>query len=201
MTRLFITEIKPAADPNSMDTIKAYFSDELVNRLTKSPGAGHWLKRVTSRLMLVQIFKELELDVTLLRGLHYNRHGKLVMDTGTPNISISYSNSIVACVVSEHKIGVDIEDISEPPASKTMTLLEKWTGRKVKDQMDFFMLWTQIESIAKLYDDKGLADIFYGNLLSEKHYTRQYLLNNNYLVSMSALTCLDTAGQIKTLTI
>jgi|GEM_PF-1135446 len=201
MTRLFIAAIKPLADPNSMDTIKAYFSDELVIRLTKSPGEGHWLKRVTSRLMLVQIFKELALDLTLLRGLHYNRHGKLVMDTGTPHISISYSNSIVACVVSENKIGVDIEDMREAPTSKTMTLLETWTGRKVKDRVDFYRLWTQIESIAKLYDDKGLADIFYGNLLSEKHYTRQYLLNNDYLVSMSALTCLDTAGQIKTLTI
>lgn len=201
MTHLFIAEVKPVADESCMDTIREYFSDELVNRLTKSPGAGHWLKRVTSRLMLVQIFPALGLDVARLRGLQYNRHGKLVMDTGTPNISISYSNSIVACVVSEHKIGVDIEDISTPPTSKTMTLLEKWTGRKVEDQMDFFRLWTQIESIAKLYDDRGLADIFYGNLLSEKHYTRQYLLNNNYLVSMSAQTCLDTTGQIKTLTI
>ncbi|RFM35878.1 4'-phosphopantetheinyl transferase family protein [Chitinophaga silvisoli] len=201
MTHLFIAETKPEADESCMETIREYFSDELVNRLTKSPGAGHWLKRVTSRLMLVQIFHTLGLDLALLRGLHYNRHGKLVMDTGTPHISISYSNSIVACVLSEHRIGVDIEDISAAPTSKTMTLLEKWTGRKVKNQMEFFMLWTQIESIAKLYDDKGLADIFYGNLLSEKHYTRQYLLNNNYLVSMSALTCLDTAGQIKTLTI
>ncbi|WP_343673211.1 hypothetical protein [Chitinophaga sp.] len=201
MTHLFIAEVKPVADDSCMDTIRKYFSDELVNRLTKSPGAGHWSKRVTSRLMLVNIFHELGLNVALLRGLHYNRHGKLVMDTGTPNISISYSNSIVACVVSENKIGVDIEDMRETPTSKTMTLLEKWTGRKVKDRVDFFKLWTQIESIAKLYDDKGLADIFYGNLLSEKHYTRQYLLNNNYLVSMSALTCLDTVDQIKTLTI
>lgn len=201
MTRLFIAEIKPAADDSCMDTIRHHFSDELVNRLTKSPGTGHWLKRVTSRLMLVKIFRELGLDTTLLRELHYNPHGKLVMDKGILNISISYSNSIVACVVSENKIGVDIEDVSTPPTGKTMTLLEKWTGRKVKDQMDFFMLWTQIESIAKLYDDKGLADIFYGNLLSEKHYTRQYLLNHNYLVSMSALTCLDTVDQIKTLTI
>lgn len=201
MTRLFIAEIKPAADDSSMEIIRHHFSDELVNRLTKSPGTAHWLKRVASRLMLVKIFDEIGLNSMLLKTLHYNPHGKLVMDTGTPNISISYSNSIVACVVSENKIGVDIEDISATPASKTMTLLEKWTGRQVKDQMDFFMLWTQIESIAKLYDDKGLADIFYGNLLSEKHYTRQYLLNNNYLVSMSALTCLDTVDQIKTLTI
>jgi hypothetical protein len=98
-------------------------------------------------------------------------------------------------------VGIDVEDIHYQPGTRSMDLLEKLTKRKVKDKMDFFSLWTQMESIAKLYDDKGLAKIFYGDLLSEKHYTRQFLFKNKYMVSISSATCLDTTDQIKTLII
>lgn len=201
MIHTFIAELKQKAESSSMDTLRYYFSDEIVKRLDRSPAPVHRLKRITSRLMLVQIFKLLELGTSRLKGLTYNRHGKLVMESGKPNISISYSNNIVVCGVSEDKVGIDVEDTSESPAARNMELLERWTGKKVGDKMDFYALWTQIESIAKLYDDKGLADVFYGNLLSEQHYTRQYLHNNNYLVSMSSATELDATDPIKTLTI
>lgn len=201
MTHVFIAEVMPEADKGKIDALRCYFSDEIVNRLDKSPGPGHRLKRVTSRIMLVRIFNELGLETSRLKGLHYNRYGKLVMDTGKPDISISYSNNIVVCVISNSNVGIDVEDIHYQPGTRSMDLLEKLTKRKVKDKMDFFSLWTQMESIAKLYDDKGLAKIFYGDLLSEKHYTRQFLFKNKYMVSISSATCLDTTDQIKTLII
>lgn len=201
MTRVFIAEIVPEAEKSKMDTLRFYFSDEIVDRLDKSPGPGHQLKRITSRLMLVRIFKELRLDTSGLKGLHYNRHGKLMMGTGEPNISISYSTGIVVCVISNNKIGIDVEDIRQQPGIRSRDVLEKLTKRKIADTMDFFSLWTQIESIAKLYDDKGLADIFYGKLLSEEHYTRQFLVKDHYMVSISSVTNLDTTEQIKTLII
>lgn len=202
MTHVFIAEVVPEADKSKkMDMLRCYFSNEIVDRLDKSPGPGHQLKRVTSRLMLVRIFKELGLDTLGLKGLHYNRHGKLVMGTGGPNISISYSTNIVVCVISNNKVGIDVEDTRQQPGIRSRDLLEKLTKRKIGDKMDFFSLWTQLESIAKLYDDKGLVDIFYGNLLSEEHYTRQFLFKNQYMVSISSATCLDTTEQIKTLII
>lgn len=201
MTHIFIAEVMPEAEKSRIDTLRRYFSDELVNRLDKSPGPGHQLKRVTSRLMLVRIFNELGLEAYKLKELHYNKHGKLVMDTGEANISISYSTNIAVCVISSSKVGIDVEDINNRPGARSVDVLEKLTKRKVKDRMDFFSLWTEIESIAKLYDDKGLADIFYGNLLSEKHYTRQFLFKDQYMVSISSATCLDTTDQIKTLII
>jgi hypothetical protein len=199
MIHVFIAKIVPEAEKGKMDILRYYFSDEIVDRLNKSPRPGHQLKRVTSRLMLVRIFKELGLDTSRLKRLHYNRHGKLVMGADEPNISLSYSTNIVVCGISNSKVGIDVEDISQHPGIRSRDLLEKLMKRKIRDQMDFFSLWTQMESIAKLYDDKGLADIFYGNLLLEEHYTRQFLFKNQYMVSISSATCLDTTAQIKTL--
>ncbi|HEU4552190.1 MAG TPA: hypothetical protein VFS25_05125 [Chitinophaga sp.] len=198
---VFIAEVMPEAGKDKINALRGYFSDEIVNRLDKSPGPGHRLKRVTSRMMLVRIFNELGLETSRLKGLHYNPHGKLVTDTGKPHISISYSTNIVACVVSSSKVGIDVEDTCYQPAARSVDLLEKLTKRKIKDQLDFFSLWTQIESIAKLYDDKGLAKIFYGGLLSEKHYTRQFLFKNKYMVSIASATRLNATGQVKTLMI
>jgi len=201
MTHLFIAEIAPELEKSKMDTLRCHFSDEIVNRLDKSPGPGHQLKRITSRLMLVRIFKELGLDTSELKGLHYNRKGKLVTRTGDPNISISYSTNIVVCGISNSKLGIDVEDISRQPGIRSREVLEKLMKRKIRDTMDFFSLWTQMESTAKLYDDKGLADIFYGKLLSEEHYTRQFLFKDQYMVSISSASCLNTTEQIKTLII
>ncbi len=199
MTTIFAANLTSTISSDKINFLKYYFNDGLINRIHKSPNEAHKLKRVTSRLMLVQIFLELSIGLDKLKNIYYNSHGKLMLDNLDLNISLSYSGNKVVCLVSDDKIGLDMEDITSPPKQYCINLLEKLTNANINTEMDFYYLWTQIESIVKIYDDKGLKDIFYGNLFTQTHYTKQLLYDQEYLISTSSINQLTYLEPIKTL--
>ena len=177
--------------------IKRFFNGKILERLEKSPGDSYRLKRCTSRLMLIQIFEDLGISLDHLGSLYYNTYGKLVVKHIAYNISISYSNKKTVCLVSDDKVGIDVEDTRIMPAQQHMNLLEQLTSTIIKDRLDFYYIWTKMESIAKIYEDKGLAEILYDPKAKEKHYTQQYFLDRHYLLSLSSIKAFDIVTPVK----
>lgn len=201
MTNIFISKVIQEIPCKKMDMLRYYFNETVIDKIDKAPHYSYRLKRATSRLMLIQVFKQLGIHPKKLKEIYYNKHGKLMVDNMGCNISLSYSTDIAVCLTSSHRLGMDVEDTRVQPKAHCTDMLEKLTKKSIQNKMDFYTLWTQIESIVKLYDNKGLSDIFFGNLLSEKHYTKQCFYNQEYLISTSSINQLDYLTHIKLLNV
>ncbi|WP_143304655.1 4'-phosphopantetheinyl transferase family protein [Chitinophaga vietnamensis] len=199
MITIYVSDTLPEMPEKKWLLIKRFFNDKILDRLEKSPGDTYRLRRFTSRLMLIQIFEDLGISLQHLGSLCYNSFGKLVVKPLTYNISISYSGDKTVCLVSDDRAGLDVEDIQKEPGPRHVNLLEQLTATIIKDRIDFYCLWTKMESIAKIYEDKGLAAVIYDPEAREKHYTQQFLLQQKYMISVAATKAFDIAVPIKLL--
>jgi phosphopantetheinyl transferase len=201
MISIYVTDTLAEMPGEKWWKIQRFFNGKILERLEKSPCDSYRLKRFTSRLMLIQIFEDLGIPLDHLGSLCYNAYGKLVVKHIAYNVSISYSNRKTVCLVSDDKIGIDLEDTSIIPAQRQVNLLEQLTATIIKDRLDFYYIWTKMESIAKIYEDKGLAEILYDPGAKERHYTHQHFIDNDYLLSLSSAKAFDIVAPVKPITV
>lgn len=105
-----------------------------------------------------------ECGIDELPVFDYSRQGKPMLQ-GYPNIhfSLSHCHEAVACAVSDHPVGIDIETTEEyniEVASQVMSDEEQQQiiAEKSPD-MAFYRLWTMKESLYKLTGDDNNGDI------------------------------------------
>lgn len=187
MIKLYTSDILEEISKKHMDLINEKFSKTIVDRINNGFSKKHKLRQITTRLMLIKIFKTLNISSLKLKDMHYNEQGKLIIPNINFNISISYCGNKAICGVSKSIIGVDIEDVREKVPSKNKTLLERFTKTKIKSTLDFYKTWTKIESIAKTYEKGGLSKLLSdSNFFKKTRNTNHFLLENNFLIAISS---------------
>lgn len=169
--------------------IKGFLNDclnrNVVEKLSKSTSSEYLNRRITLWKKIPLIFKKKNIPLSRLDRLIHLDSGKLMSNDF--NISISYSGIYVFVLLSSLKIGMDVEILNNDINTKTIELLQGLTHTRIKGKLDFFREWTKVESIVKYYDDKSLADIFFGNLLEESEFlhTRHLSFKRDYLIALS----------------
>ena len=187
MTQIYVTNIIEFPSKRHIAELEEKFSSAMVLRIELAPNKSYQLKRITSRLMLIKIFEELNIDLGYLKTMYHNKKGKLQTPNIHLNISISYSDTIAVCSISDKKIGVDVENITKEIKPKSIKLLEEITSKKIVSSYDFYKRWTTLESIVKIYDRLGVYKVFGDkNFFKKNHYTSYALLNNTFLIALSS---------------
>lgn len=182
---IYIAQTLLDFDKEDLQNIKKLYSKCVSDKIVNAQSITYQLRRVTSRLMLMQIFSHMNIPIKELKSVNYNKTGALV--SPSYNLSFSYSQRVTACLVSEATAGFDIEYVKALPKPQHVKLLMALTGQTITNQLDFYRLWTRLESIAKSYQGNGLGDVIFGKVKSDNHLVTQYLFNNEYLMSVASL--------------
>ncbi len=118
------------------------------------------LLSLAGKFLLKEGMHRLNLDISLLKQLHYNDHRRPIIGA-TFDFNISHSGNLVACALSQHtKIGLDIEKIKPYRDSHLHAFFneeERLLIADAKDSLDtFYDLWTRKEAVLKA-DGRGLT--------------------------------------------
>lgn len=185
MITIFYSRIINYDRINSMKFLVKYCNLETIERLSKSSSLKYINRRITFWKIIPLIYNDIGIPISRLKYLTHNPYGKLV--TEDYNISISYTGDYVFVLLSRFKIGLDVESANMDFSQRKLKMLQKLTHLKIKNKSEFLNLWTKIESIVKYYDNKSLADIFFGMLYEESLFlhTRYLLFKNEYHIALS----------------
>lgn len=185
MTTIFYSKISNYDKTTSMRFLKKYCNAEVQQRLSKSSSLKYINRRIAFWKIIPLIYQDIGIPISRLKYLKHNSYGKLV--TEDYNISISYTGDYVFVLLSKSKIGLDVECVNMDFNQKKLKMLQELMHLKIKNKSDFFNLWTKIESIVKYYDDKSLADIFFGMLYEQSSFlqTRSLLFKKEYYIALS----------------
>ncbi len=187
MRIVYITDIVDEISDVYMSLIRVHFNKVIVDRINNSPSMKKKLRQFTSRIMLIKIFKALDIDSYKLKYAYYNKTGKFIIPNIEFNISISYCENKVVCGVSKSVIGVDIENFRAVVTRENKQLLEQFTNIKIVSSIDFYKIWTKIESIAKTYKRGGLNNLFTDPDFFFKIQNTDYLfLEDKFLIAISS---------------
>ena len=144
-------------------------------------------KRSVLAFVLLQHALREEYGITELPEFVYNEFGKPSFQNLPIHFSLSHCKDAVACAVSDHNIGIDVETIVpyNPDVARrvcTATELEMLTQSEDQDA-DFIKLWTMKEAISK-YEGMGLSLPF--SEIDTKMYTThtQICYENNYCITV-----------------
>lgn len=183
--KIYIAPVLKNSSKDDIQQIEKLYAKNVSDKVLNSKSVTYKLRRLTSRLMMVHIFNHLNIPLKELKLINYNTTGSLITP-GNYNLSFSYSHQITACLVSEVMVGLDIEYIKLPPKPQHIKLLATLTSQSITNPLDFYKLWTRLESVAKSHHDQGLGSIIYGKMNSDNRQVRQYLFNNEYLLSIAS---------------
>ena len=117
-------------------------------------------KRSVLAFVLLQHALREEYGITEVPEFVYNEFGKPSFSNLPIHFSLSHCKDAVACAVSDHNIGIDVESIApyNPDVARrvcTAAELEMLEQSANKD-VDFIKLWTAKEAISK-YEGMGLS--------------------------------------------
>ncbi len=123
----------------------------------------------------------------------YNEFGKPFLPNLPIHFSLSHCKEAVACAVSDHNVGIDVESIIPYAPSVAMrvcttTEFEMLAYSDNKD-VDFIKLWTVKEAISK-YEGKGLS-LPFSEIKTENYTTASQILNNSKCVISVCYGCLE----------
>lgn len=130
----------------------------------------HRIQSQLSKLILVDAFKALDLDLSYLKTYHVSSNGKpdVLSDT---YFSISHSDHLVMVALATEAVGVDVQT----KVTKTNRVLERVCSTS---ELDFFdskeQLWTRKEAVIKLFGD---------SIMNGKKYSVRDNQNTNFHVS------------------
>ena len=117
-------------------------------------------KRSVLAFMLLQHALREEYGITEIPELVYNEFGKPSFSNLPIHFSLSHCKDAVACAVSDHNIGIDVESIvsyNSDVARRVCTAAEFEMLEQSKDKdLEFIKLWTIKEAISK-YEGMGLS--------------------------------------------
>ncbi len=159
MIRLYTADRIQSVTPSIRELVETYFDPSLVKRIQKGVSKEVVLRSYTSRMMLYQIFKELQIAPSKLRSLYYDQKGKLVMPSSSIQFSLTYAKDQVVCLISENRIGIDMENVKTEIPSSSKVLFEKLTQQKLSTSIEFYEMWTRVESIKKIIEDKSIFEL------------------------------------------
>ena len=117
-------------------------------------------KRSVLAFVLLQRALREEYGITEIPEFVYNEFGKPSLPNLPIHFSLSHCKDAVACAVSDHNVGIDVENIVpyNPDVARrvcTATELEMLDQSENKD-VEFIKLWTMKEAISK-YEEMGLS--------------------------------------------
>lgn len=155
------------------DTIENYSYERYLDHLNILPTwrkeKALQYKKVEDRKRSVLVFVLLqhalrqEYGMTEVPEFVYNEFGKPFLPNLSIYFSLSHCKDAVACAVSNHEIGIDVESVvpyNPNMARKVCNAFELETLKNSKTQdADFIKLWTIKEAVSK-YEGLGLSSDF-----------------------------------------
>ena len=149
-------------------------------------------KRSVLTFVLLQRALREEYGITEVPEFVYNEFGKPSFSNLPIHFSLSHCKDAVACAVSNHNIGIDVETIVpyNPDVARricTAAELKMLTQSEDKD-VDFIKLWTMKEAISK-YEGMGLALPF--KSIKTKKYNVFCQNNSRYCVGICYFSSLQ----------
>lgn len=110
--------------------------------------------------MLLQHSLREEYGIAEVPEFVYNEFGKPSFQNLPIHFNLSHCKDAVACVVSEHNIGIDVESIVpyNPDVARRVCTASEIEALRCSSQkdMDFTILWTKKEAVAK-FEGLGLS--------------------------------------------
>lgn len=152
-------------------------------------------KRSVLAFVLLQRALREEYGITEVPEFVYNEFGKPSLPNLSIHFSLSHCKDAVACAVSDHNIGIDVESIVpyNPDVARRvctpaeLEMLEKSTNKDV----DFIKIWTMKEAISK-YEGMGLSMSF-AEIETSKYATHsEMFLKSNLMLSV----CIDSSDRM-----
>ena len=117
-------------------------------------------KRSVLAFVLLQRALREEYGITEIPEFVYNEFGKPSLPNLPIHFSLSHCKDAVACAVSDHNIGIDVESIVpyNPDVARRVCTADELEMLKQSDDkdVDFIKLWTAKEAISK-YEGMGLS--------------------------------------------
>ena len=179
------------------DTLENYSDDQYLKHLNALPA---WRKEKALQYKKLDDRKRSVLDFVLLQralregyGINevpefvYNEFGKPSLPNLSIHFSLSHCKDAVACAVSDHNIGIDVESIvpyNPDVARRVCTATElKMLEQSANKDVDFIKLWTAKEAISK-YEGIGLSLPFSEIDVSKYATDTQVCYDKNYCITI-----------------
>ena len=118
------------------------FKDDYFNKLKNNKRK---LEYVCTRLLLKEFERNLKIS--------YNKYGAPILNNNKC-ISIAHSNNLAAIIISDNKVGIDIEKISEKPIKIAAKFISENDNISM-DINDVCLAWSAKEAIYKLHEIGG----------------------------------------------
>jgi len=149
------------------------FKDDYFNKLKNNKRK---LEYVCTRLLLKEFERNLKIS--------YNKYGAPILNNNKC-ISISHSNNLVAIIISDKKVGIDIEKISKKPLLISDKFISKNDNISM-DTNDTCLAWSAKEAIYKLHEIGGLDfknDILIQKINKEKNIIKAKFKNKTLFLN------------------
>ena len=192
------------------DTLENYSDEQYLKHLNALPAwrreKALQYKKLDDRKRSVLAFVLLQHALREKYGINevpefvYNEFGKPSFSNLPIRFSLSHCKDAVACAVSDHNIGIDVETIVpyNPDVARrvcTATELEMLTQSEDQD-VDFIKLWTIKEAISK-YEGMGLS-LPFCEIKTENYAVESRILDDsNCIISVCGDSCDDLAKSMK----
>ena len=137
----------------SLNDFNKGFKDDFFNKLKNNKRK---LEYVCTRLLLKEFDSNLKIS--------YNKYGAPILNNNKC-ISISHSNNLAAIIISDNKVGIDIEKISEKPIKIAAKFISENDNISMNIN-DICLTWSAKEAIYKLHEIGGLN--FKNDILIQK---------------------------------
>ena len=149
-------------------------------------------KRSVLAFVLLQRALREEYGITEVPEFVYNEFGKPSLPNLPIHFSMSHCKDAVACAVSDHNIGIDVESIVpyNPEVARrvcTAAELEMLEQSENKD-LEFIKLWTIKEAISK-YEGMGLSLPFSGIKISDYLTSTIVCTDSNCVITVCYWCC------------
>ena len=137
-------------------------------------------KRSVLAFVLLQRALREEYGITEVPEFVYNEFGKPSLPNLPIHFSLSHCKVAVACAVSDHNIGIDVESIvpyNPDVARRVCTADElKMLEQSSNKNVDFIKLWTVKEAISK-YKGMGLS-LSFAKIEKQNYWTKTMICKN-----------------------
>lgn len=142
-------------------------------------------RSVLAFVLLERALRE-EYGITEIPEFVYNEFGKPSLPNLPIHFSLSHCKDAVACAVSDHNIGIDVENVVSynPDVARrvcTATELEMLTQSEDQDA-DFIKLWTKKEAISK-YEGMGVS-LPFSEIATDRYSLSTHYAENKVFVTV-----------------
>ena len=143
-------------------------------------------KRSVLAFVLLQHALREEYGITEIPEFAFNEFGKPSLPNLPIHFSLSHCKDAVACAVSDHNIGIDMENVvsyNPDVARRVCTAAELEMLTQSEDQdADFIKLWTKKEAISK-YEGMGVS-LPFSEIATDRYSLSTHYAENKVIVTV-----------------